>query len=95
MRTPSLHGVVPADVDLAAAPSTTFAVRVFALNTIGTIGSGSGSTAGAGLVDYSVFKSFAVRERARLQFRWKFFNHANLDTPDVTVNGPSFGLIFE
>jgi outer membrane receptor protein involved in Fe transport len=76
-----------------------FDKSVFAVNAVGTIGSGRrGQLRAPGLwnVDYSLFKSIALRERARLQLRgefFNFFNHANLDAPNVTVNSPAFGLI--
>jgi len=71
----------------------------FAVNAVGTIGSARrGQHRGPGLwfVDYSLFKNFSIREKARLQLRGEFFNvlnHTNLGDPNTTVNSAGFGLI--
>lgn len=47
-------------------------------------------------VDYSLFKEFAVRERARLQFRAEFFNlfnHTQFDLPNPSIGNPNAGRI--
>lgn len=47
-------------------------------------------------VDFSVFKSFAIREGIRLQFRSEFFNLFNrpaLGAPVAAFNSPNFGQI--
>jgi len=76
-----------------------FNTAVFARNAIGTFGSARrGQLRGPGQwgLDYSLFKSFDVTERLRLQFRGEFFNvfnHANLGSPVTTVNNTNFGTI--
>jgi hypothetical protein len=76
-----------------------FNTTVFAVNTPGTIGSarrGQLPAPGYWNLDYSLFKNFDIRERARLQFRaelFNAFNHANLGAPNTTVNSPTFGVI--
>lgn len=47
-------------------------------------------------VDFSLFKSFPLRERARLQFRSEFFNFFNtpaFSNPNATYGTTSFGTI--
>jgi hypothetical protein len=47
-------------------------------------------------VDYSLFKEFTVKERARLQFRTEFFNlfnHTQFDLPNPTIGNPNAGRI--
>jgi hypothetical protein len=47
-------------------------------------------------VDFSVFKEFPVRERARIQFRSEFFNlfnHPQFDLPNATIGSPGAGRI--
>ena len=49
-------------------------------------------------IDLSLLKSFAVSERARLQFRAECFNlanHANFGLPDNDVASPNFGRVLE
>jgi hypothetical protein len=76
-----------------------FDTSVFALNAIGTFGSarrGQLRAPGDSNLDYSLFKNFSFGEGRRLQFRSEFFNvfnHANLGSPNMTVNSPSFGVI--
>jgi outer membrane receptor protein involved in Fe transport len=76
-----------------------FQTSVFGVNTLGTIGSGRrGQLRAPGYwnLDYSLFKTYPVRENAQLQFRaelFNAFNHANLGEPNVTVNSPTFGVI--
>jgi hypothetical protein len=76
-----------------------FNARVFVANAIGTIGTGRRGqlrAPGDANLDYSLFKSFQLNERKRLQFRCEAFNvlnHANLRAPGTTVNSPSFGVI--
>src|SRR5205823_5900513 len=46
--------------------------------------------------DFSVYKTFSVAERHRLQFRTEFFNfpnHPNLGNPGLTVGTANFGKI--
>lgn len=53
---------------------------------------------GPGLVDadFSLFKDFPIKERAKLQFRaemFNIFNHPNFGSPNTTLNTGSFGNI--
>ena len=72
-----------------------FNTGVYAVNAVGTIGSGRRGqlrAPGTWNVDYSLFKNFRVIERAQLQLRgefFNFFNHANLDAPGTTFNSPT------
>ena len=76
-----------------------FNTTVFRPNAIGTFGSarrGQLRAPGQWNLDYSLFKTFDVIERVRLQFRGEFFNvfnHANLGSPATTFNSPNFGVI--
>ncbi len=48
--------------------------------------------------DFSLFKSFAVRERTTLQFRaecFNLFNHANFAVPVSDLNSANFGRVLE
>jgi hypothetical protein len=85
-------------------PNQWFNPLAFALPTAGTYGNlGRGALIGPGLaeLDMSLFKSFAVAEKASLQFRTEIFNvmnRANFASPNTTVfaNGavsPTAGLI--
>ena len=61
---------------------------------------GRNAVRGPGLsnIDLSLLKSFAVSERARLQFRAECFNlanHANFGLPDNDVASPNFGHVLE
>ena len=52
----------------------------------------------AGIVnfDFSVMRTFAMRERARLQFRGELFNicnHTNLENPGSTFGAATFGVV--
>jgi hypothetical protein len=49
-------------------------------------------------IDLSLLKTFAVTERARLQFRAECFNlanHANFGIPDNDIASPNFGRVLE
>ena len=46
--------------------------------------------------DFSLLRNFAIRERARLQFRaelFNAFNHTNFDPPAVVFGSASFGVV--
>jgi hypothetical protein len=58
------------------------------VNSFGTVGRNSLVGPGFFNIDYSVFKNFNIRERARLQFRSEFFNilnHQNLGRPNASI----------
>jgi hypothetical protein len=47
-------------------------------------------------LDFSVFRTFDIVERLRLQFRAEFFdvfNHTNFSNPSATLGNPNFGVI--
>jgi hypothetical protein len=49
-------------------------------------------------IDLSLLKTFALTERARLQFRAECFNlanHANFGLPDNDIASPNFGHVLE
>ena len=87
---PSINSSFTGPVILGT-PNQWFNPNAFSLPTPGTYGNlGRGVLTGPGLanVDFSVFKSFPVTEKARLQFRAEFFNvlnHSNFGTPNATV----------
>ena len=100
---PSLNPAFSGPVVLGN-PNEWFNPDAFILPLAGTYGNlGRGVYSGPGLanVDASLFKSTAITERTRLQFRAEFFNllnHANFGTPNATVFSsgaisPSAGLI--
>jgi hypothetical protein len=76
-----------------------FNTKAFAVNAIGTIGTGRRNQLrgpGNWNVDYALFKNFAITERMKVQLRgefFNFFNHTNLGQPDGTVTSPTFGQI--
>ena len=76
-----------------------FNTSAFAVNAIGSIGTarrGQLRAPGDSNLDFSLFKTFPVREKTALQFRSEFFNvanHPNLGPPNTTVTSPSFGRI--
>ena len=85
-------------------PNQWFNPNAFILPVVGTYGNvGRETLTGPGMadVDFSLFKSFPVSEKANLQFRAEFFNvlnRSNFGTPNATVfsNGAisgSAGLI--
>jgi hypothetical protein len=64
--------------------------------TPGNLGYGTFLGPGAFNWDFAIYKSFALRERHRLQFRTEFFNfanHPNLGNPGLTVGTANFGRI--
>jgi hypothetical protein len=79
--------------------ATWFDTTAFGVNALGTIGSGRRNQLigpGAWNADYSLFKSFFLREKAELQFRGEFFNvfnHTRLNNPTATVTSTAFGQI--
>jgi hypothetical protein len=85
-------------------PNQWFNPNAFVLPTAGTYGNaGRSILTGPGLadLDVSLFKTVAIAERTRLQFRAEFFNvlnHANFGTPNAvvfsgTAISPTAGLI--
>ena len=71
--------------------SRNFRTDVFRLPAVGTIGN-AGKTLirgpGVNNWDAGVFRSFAIKERARVQFRWELyntFNHTQFDGLDTTA----------
>ena len=51
---------------------------------------------GAAVFDFSAFKTTAIRERVRLQFRaefFNFFNRVNFSSPSTNLNAGTFGRI--
>lgn len=76
-----------------------FDTSAFGVNALGTIGSGRRNQLigpGAWNADYSLFKSFFLREKTELQFRGEFFNvfnHTRLNAPTATVTSTAFGQI--
>ncbi len=72
------------------------AFQTAAIGTYGNAGRNIVPTAGITSVDLSAFKDFAIRERARLQFRAEAFNlpnHSNFrsDSLNTTWGSSSFG----
>ena len=71
----------------------------FKTNATGTVGTGGRNQLrdpGLWNFDYSLFKTFPVRERLKLQFRGELFNafnHTNLGSPSASVVAINFGQI--
>jgi len=64
--------------------------------TPGNLGYGTFLGPGTFSADFSIYKTFHVTERHRLQFRTEFFNilnHPNLGNPGLTVGTATFGKI--
>lgn len=60
--------------------------------------SGRNTLRGPGTInaDFSLFKNFTAREKAKFQFRSEFFNlfnRPNFGNPVATFNSPTFGTI--
>jgi hypothetical protein len=76
-----------------------FNPAAFRANAVGTIGTGGRNQLrdpGLWNLDYSLFKSFPVTERVKLQFRGELFNafnHTNLGAAVAAFNSPNFGRI--
>jgi len=76
-----------------------FNTSAFTVNALGSIGSGRRNQLigpGGWNADYSLFKSFFIRERTELQLRGEFFNvfnHTRLGAPVATVTSTTFGQI--
>lgn len=69
------------------------ATQVFAY---GNLGRNIFHGPGAETVDWSLFKSFPIKERLKFQIRFEtfgLFNHANFANPAATINTSSFGNI--
>ena len=71
----------------------------FALPALGTLGNvGAGSLAGPGTwqFDTSLFRTFQVREKQRLEFRAEAFNVTNafrMNDPTTNLNSNTFGQV--
>jgi hypothetical protein len=66
-------------------------------DTYGNAGINPLYTDGLQQLDSSLFKTFNISERAKLQFRadaFNTFNHPNFAAPDATVGDPSMGQVF-
>ncbi|MBM3735367.1 MAG: TonB-dependent receptor [Acidobacteria bacterium] len=64
--------------------------------TFGNAGRGTVDTPGRQVIDISLQKRFAIVENHSVQFRWELFNtlnHANFNTPNMTVDNRNFGRI--
>jgi hypothetical protein len=76
-----------------------FNPMAFRTNAIGTIGTGRRNQLrgpGGWNLDYSLFKNFAMTERAKVQLRgemFNVFNHTRLGNPINSVTSPGFGSI--
>ncbi len=99
---PNLTGVnwqLPSGRAKGAKIAQWFNTAAFARNPIGVQGTGGrNQLRGPAFwnADYSLFKSFSLRERLKLQVRGEFFNvfnHANLGNPQATLVSPTFGQI--
>lgn len=83
----------------SALTSRYFNTQVYSLPPEGHFGvSGRNTLRGPGTVntDFSLFKNFTVREKAKFQFRSEFFNlfnRPNFGNPVATFNSPTFGTI--
>ncbi len=92
-RTPDRPNLNPAFTGpvILGNPNQWFDPHAFSIPAAGTYGNlGRGTYDGPGLaeLDLSLFKTTALTEQARLQFRAEFFNalnHANFGTPKTTV----------
>jgi hypothetical protein len=73
------------------------AFRLPELYTFGNSGRGIVDTPGRQVFDVSLQKNFrAFLESHRVQFRWELFNllnHANFNTPNMTIDNRNFGRI--
>lgn len=76
-----------------------FNVAAFAYPSPGTFGNmGRNVFDGPGFftLDLGIFRTFAITETKRLQFRSEFFNlpnRANFNNPNTTISSSQFGLI--
>lgn len=76
-----------------------FNTAVYSLPPAGHFGvSGRNTLRGPGTInaDFSLFKNFTAREKAKFQFRSEFFNlfnRPNFGNPVATFNSPTFGTI--
>ena len=76
-----------------------FNTAAFTRNATGTHGTGGRNqlrAPGMWNCDYSLFKNFSLRERAKVQFRsefFNFFNHANFGAPNNSFINANFGRI--
>ncbi len=81
-------------------PEMWFDTSAFKFPVFGSFGnSGRNVLDGPGYrdVSFSLIKDSNLRESLRLQFRaefFNFFNHPNLDLPDIFLGSPTFGRIF-
>ena len=99
------HANLIGDPHLAGGRSTAETIRqyfntaAFTVNAPGTFGTaGRNILFGPGVrnIDFGVIKTFAVRERYKVQFRteaFNLFNHPNFSNPNANVSAGTFGAI--
>jgi hypothetical protein len=81
-------------------PERWFDTSAFALPTAFMFGSATRNSVtgpGSANVDFALAKTWALADRARLEFRWEvfnLFNRANFDLPSRIFGNPNFGRIF-
>ena len=75
---------------------TTQSFKTAAPGTFGNVGRNIMHGPGTFNVDFSIQRMFAIRDRAKVQFRAEFFNglnHTLLNNPNTTVTSSTFGQI--
>lgn len=98
-QTPNVSG--PFEVLGAVNDSPWFNTRVFsapAANTFGNVGRNAASGPAFYNLDASLFRTFDIKERYKVEFRAEAFSLPNspswqLNNPNTNVNDPNFGLV--